>query len=438
MSLEVSSFYASGQGLPFAGRWATMPVRQARPLDVGEVDAQWRARLTRPITGNTRLAYVHIPFCATQCQFCGFYINREHDAAVARYADMLMEELALESASVLHQSTPLKAIFIGGGTPTVLTAGQLHRLISGLKQALPLTEDCEITVEGRILNFDDERIDACLEAGANRFSIGIQTFDTRLRRRLGRRADRDQAVAFIRGLAERDRAAVICDLMFGLPGQTLGIWREDLRIIADLPLDGVDLYALNLLPGTPLEKAASRGRTDIPSVAQARERYLQGATWLAEHDWRQLSNSHWARTSRERNLYNLNIKRGADYLAFGSGAGGNLAGQSFMVHRSLEKYYPMLAQGRKPLMMMTDVNEHYRWQMQLQGFIETGHGDLAELVADPSPLYPLLSQWRGRGLLSHEEGYFQLTDEGRFWASNLLHALRTLVGQLRQSRPGSL
>ena len=142
---------------------------------------------------------------------------------------------------------------------------------------MPLAPDCEITVEGRILNFDDERIDACLEAGTNRFSIGIQTFDTRVRQRMGRRASRKEAIQFLRKLGERDRAAVVCDLMFGLPEQTPESWREDLQIVRDLPLDGVDLYALNLLPSTPLGKAVENKRVSLPDVTQRRDFYLEGS-----------------------------------------------------------------------------------------------------------------------------------------------------------------
>lgn len=295
MSLDLSPFFAAEQGLPVQGRWATMPWRQQRPLPSEDINAAWQGLLNSTLTGNKRLLYLHFPFCATQCKFCGFYQNKQDDQAIAHYCEMLLRELDLEAGSQLHQSSPIHAIYLGGGTPSALTARQLHQIISALRQKLPLAADCEITVEGRIFNFDDERIDACLEAGANRFSIGIQTFDTRVRQRLGRRANREEALTFIRRLAERDRAAVICDLMFGLPDQTIESWREDLAIVRDLPLDGVDLYALNLLPNTLLAKAVENQRVTLPDVSFNRELYLTGEQFLADENWRQLSNSHWSR-----------------------------------------------------------------------------------------------------------------------------------------------
>lgn len=430
MSVELSSFYAAEQGLPFPKRWAVMPWRQQAPLAAEQIDPAWQALLAAPQPGNRRLLYLHIPFCATHCKFCGFYQNPLEPEAIDRYSDALLQELALEAASPLHQSSPIQAVYFGGGTPSALSAEQLHRLISAVREQLPLAADCEITVEGRIFNFDDERIDACLEAGANRFSIGIQTFDTRLRQRLGRRADRRQAMDFIQRLGDRQRAAVIGDLMFGLPGQTDASWREDLAIVRDLPLDGIDLYALNLLPGTTLGKAVANGRATPPDMAQCRDWYLAGAEFLARENWHQLSNSHWARQSRERNLYNLYIKQGADYLALGSGAGGNLAGQAFMIQRDLDSYQQALAAGRKPIAMMTRPSPHYRGLLALQGGIDTGYCDLRQIVPDVAPLLPLLNQWQQRGLLRLDDTRLWLTAEGRFWASNLLQALQTLIPPL--------
>lgn len=430
MSLELSSFFAAEDGLPFRGRWATMPWRQQKPLPAEEIDAAWRNLTATAITGNKRLLYVHIPFCATQCKFCGFYQNKLEEQAIAEYCDMLLQELALEAGSTLHQSAPIHAIYFGGGTPSALSARQLHRIISTLRQSLPLAADCEITVEGRIFNFDDERIDACLEAGANRFSIGIQTFDTRVRQRLGRRANRQEAIDFITRLGQRDRATIICDLMFGLPDQTVASWREDLAIVRDLPLDGVDLYALNLLPNTLLAKAVENQRVALPAVDHNRDLYLMGEKFLADENWRQLSNSHWARHSRERNLYNLLIKQGADYLALGSSAGGSVAGQSYMMARNLEGYAQALANGRKPIAMMTPASPDYRWRLALQGGIDSGFCDLLQVLDNPAPLLPLLEQWQQRGLLRLNGSRFHLTPDGRFWASNLLQALQTLIPQL--------
>ncbi|EMF7824632.1 TPA: heme anaerobic degradation radical SAM methyltransferase ChuW/HutW [Yersinia enterocolitica] len=430
MNIDLMPYHARQGPLPFPKRWATMPWRDSRPLPAESLEDNWQALLQKALPPNKRLLYLHIPFCATHCTFCGFYQNPLQTDSTARYTDYLLRELNMEASSPLLQGGPIHAIYFGGGTPSALSAQQLHSIISQLRKSLPLAPDCEITVEGRIFNFDDERIDACLEAGANRFSVGVQTFNTRIRQRMGRKASRDEAIHFLTNLASRDRAAVVCDLMFGLPHQTPETWQEDLAIVRQLPLDGVDLYALNLLPTTPLAKSVENNRIELPTLAQQCDFYCSGAESLAQAGWHQLSNSHWARTTRERNLYNLLIKQGADCLALGSGAGGSLQGHAYMQHRSLDNYYRLIDSGQKPLMMMTQASGEHPWRAKLQSGIEVGRLDLSELITDPYPLMPLIAQWHQSHLLKDDSFCLRLTDSGRFWASNIMQALQNIIPSL--------
>ncbi|MHA3668479.1 heme anaerobic degradation radical SAM methyltransferase ChuW/HutW [Yersinia enterocolitica] len=430
MNIDLMPYHARQGPLPFPKRWATMPWRDSRPLPAKSLEDNWQALLQKALPPNKRLLYLHIPFCATHCTFCGFYQNPLQTDSTARYTDYLLRELSMEASSPLLQGGPIHAIYFGGGTPSALSAQQLHSIISQLRKSLPLAPDCEITVEGRIFNFDDERIDACLEAGANRFSVGVQTFNTRIRQRMGRKASRDEAIHFLTNLASRDRAAVVCDLMFGLPHQTPETWQEDLAIVRQLPLDGVDLYALNLLPTTPLAKSVENNRIELPTLAQQCDFYCSGAESLAQAGWHQLSNSHWARTTRERNLYNLLIKQGADCLALGSGAGGSLQGHAYMQHRSLDNYYRLIDSGQKPLMMMTQASGEHPWRAKLQSGIEVGRLDLSELITDPYPLMPLIAQWHQSHLLKDDSFCLRLTDSGRFWASNIMQALQNIIPSL--------
>ncbi|WP_411705923.1 heme anaerobic degradation radical SAM methyltransferase ChuW/HutW [Edaphovirga cremea] len=430
MTPDLTPYFAEPGPLPFPKRWATMPWRDSRPLPAESMTDHWQHLLLTPLPRKKRLLYLHIPFCATHCTFCGFYQNPLQPDSTERYTRYLLQELSLEAETPLLKGGPIHAVYFGGGTPSALSADQLYRIIRQLRQSLPLAPDCEITVEGRIFNFDDERIDACLSAGVNRFSIGIQTFDTRIRQRMGRKADRDQAIHFLSDLADRDGAAVVCDLMFGLPLQTPETWREDLAIVKQLPLDGVDLYALNLLPTTPLAKSIANQRMQVLSPDQQCDFYRTGAETLELAGWHQLSNSHWARTTRERNLYNLLIKQGADCLALGSGGGGSLRGHSYMLHRDLDRYYQMLDDGKKPLMMMTQSNTEHNWRAKLQSGIEVGRLDLGELLDNPQPLMPLIAQWHEHHLLKDAGFCLRLTNHGRFWASNLMQALQQLIPPL--------
>lgn len=430
-TLDLTPYFALAGNQPFKDRHATMPWRGAIPIAKERLAQTWQAIISQAVPANKRLVYLHIPFCATHCTFCGFYQNRFDEDSCTQYTHALIREIEREADSLLHQSAPIHAVYFGGGTPSALSAHDLARIITTLRNRLPLAPDCEITIEGRVLNFDDNRIDACLDAGANRFSIGIQTFNSKLRKRMARTSDGPTAVNFMQGLVKRDRAAVVCDLLFGLPGQNSQLWREDLAIMRDIGLDGVDLYALNLIPSTPLGKAVENGRATVPSPAERRDLYLQGCDFMDDAGWRCISNSHWGRTTRERNLYNLLIKQGADYLAFGSGAGGSVNGYSWMAERNLALWHEAVAAGNKPLMMMMRNTEPgSRWHHRLQSGVETARVPLQELTPYAEQLTPLLSQWHQAGLTRDNSTCLRLTNEGRFWASNILQSLDELIKQL--------
>lgn len=440
MAETLASHFARTAGDPvrdaFAARRAVLPWRSRRPLPVEAVDATWSQLLDHHQPSGTRLAYVHVPFCANHCLFCGFYRNHHTSEAATAYTDLLVAEIEREADAPAVRARPIDAVYLGGGTPSALSATELARLLATIRRTLPLAADCEITIEGRIMHFDAEKVDACLEAGANRFSIGVQSFDTAVRRRQGRRAGKEEATAFIEALRDRDRAAIVIDLLYGLPGQTEAVWREDLRIAADIAPDGLDLYGLNLIPGSPLHRAAAAGKfPDAPTLADLGGLYRIGADFLAEQDWQQLSNSHWRRTPRERNLYNLRIKEGGDCLAYGSGSGGLLGRHSYIVAPDLQNYTEGVLAGRKPIDGMSVSDALQPLRNAITAGLEKGRLDLADVAAlapdrdVAATLLPLVRQWREAGLVepSDEDGVMNLTTAGRFWYGNLIFAFDAIL-----------
>ncbi|MCO5091353.1 heme anaerobic degradation radical SAM methyltransferase ChuW/HutW [Bosea sp. (in: a-proteobacteria)] len=417
----------------FEARRAVMPARGGGPVEPDEVQGRWRSLLAQASERGKRLAYIHVPFCANHCLFCGFYRNAYVGAQASGYVDLVIEEIGREAGAAAIAGVPVHAVYLGGGTPSALSADELSRLLKAVRASLPLAPDCEITVEGRIIHFDPEKIDACLEAGANRFSIGVQSFDTQVRRRQGRRSTREEAIRFLADLRARDRAALVIDLIYGLPGQDPEIWRQDLDTAAALEPDGIDLYGLNLIPGTPLATAISAGK--FPSIAELSDLgglYAEGAAFLRRRNWRQLSNNHWGRTTRERNLYNLLIKEGADCLAYGSGAGGSLGGHGYMLTGDLERHAMAVRAGEKPIAMMTGRDGNAALRHAVTAAFEVGHLELERLERiagrDLAPLLlPLLQQWQQAGLLVLDEGTADLTVAGRFWYGNLVSAFHDLL-----------
>lgn len=402
---------------PDAGRQALEALRQ-------------RADGVRP-----RLAYVHVPFCHARCAFCGFFRNRYEPAASAPYVDAVIAEMERESHDARLRARPIRAVYFGGGTPTALEPEDLARLVRATRELLPLAADCEITLEGRVAFLDDARLDAALDAGVNRISLGVQSFDTDIRRKQGRRAARDEVVRFLERLIARDRATVVIDLIYGLPGQDDASWREDLRTCAELGLDGVDLYTLAVFPGTPLLKAIEEGRAPPPaSFAERAQRYRIGVESFEAAGWAQISNSHFARTPRERNQYNRLVKGGSETFAYGSGAGGSLGSLSFANEGCLQRYRERNDRGEKPVESVREADPLQPARDRVLGELDIGALDLARL-ADASPdaarLAPLrdalVSQWQSAGLLQRVGDRARLSTAGRFWSNNLAVALFELL-----------
>ncbi|MBK5927692.1 putative heme utilization radical SAM enzyme HutW [Rhodobaculum claviforme] len=385
--------------------------------------ARWQAMAATPRTGSS-VAYVHVPFCANRCLFCGFYQNPWRAEAGAPYVDRLIEQLAGGAATAMQRGHPLRAVYLGGGTPTALAADDLARLIRALRRHLPLAPDCEITLEGRVFDFGAEKAAAALDAGATRISIGVQSFDDRLRRSLGRKTSGDEVRRALCDLVAMDRGAIVIDLMYGLPGQTPALWQADLDTATGLGLDGVDLYALKLIPGTPLLRALENGkRPPFPAGALGHFHAL-GAAHMARAGWEAISCTHWRRGTRERNTYNLQVKTGAACLAFGAGAGGTHAGHSWRTLPGIDAWAAALADGRPPVAGLMQASPLQPLIDAIRAGMELGRLDLPAVEAACSPLAgpgfaalvaPLTRQWTLAGLMEPDGPRLGLTLAGRFW-----------------------
>lgn len=441
---DLARYFANSDGNAIANAFATrrtvVPWRDRRPLPEADVRATWSRLMAGGSTPRRRLAYLHVPFCANHCLFCGFYRNAYTARDAAAYAGRLVTEIERDADAPGVQEHPIDAIYLGGGTPSALAAADLARIVQTLRRRLPLAPDCEITLEGRIIHFDDDKIDACIAAGVNRISVGVQTFDTDVRRRQGRRASKEEAIEFLTRIRDRNQVALVIDLLYGLPGQTPEVWSEDLRIADAVAPDGVDLYGLSVFRGTPLAKATESGKLRPITLTELGAMYEAGAIFLNARGWRQLSNSHWARTPRERNRYNLRIKQGAECLAWGSGAGGFIGGYSYSVNGDLQKYNEAMDAGRKPIdaISVSDALQPARAEV-IAGF-EVGRFDLHNepLAALPKAnearalFTQLLDQWQSNGLLVRNGSIAELTIAGRFWYSNLTAAFNDIITELHQ------
>ena len=194
------------------------------PIASDEQQGKYYESLLKKAARNRKHAvYIHIPFCQTRCLYCGFYQNASRQEVEDAYLEYLLGEIEAEAASPQLQGTEIDAVFIGGGTPISLSAANAARLLQVVQESFTLAKDCEVTLEGRIHDLVPEKIAAWLQHGVNRISLGVQSFSTTLRQRIGRIDSREEVLQRLRLLKQYD-VTVIVDLIYGLPGQDMEMW----------------------------------------------------------------------------------------------------------------------------------------------------------------------------------------------------------------------
>lgn len=380
----------------------------------------WQAWWQQESEAGERALYIHIPFCRKRCSFCNFFENGANPARMSRYMAALCASLQQASDTPFGQSKPCSAVYVGGGTPTDMAVEDLARLARAI-QGFPLTADAEITLEGRLNGFDDAKWQTALAGGFNRFSFGVQSFDTQVRQQAARFDDRETLLARLSDLTRDDAAVIVADLIFGLPGQDDAVWRQDIADVMASGVHGVDLYQLIAMAGTNLERAEASGKLGWAADGQQRAgMYAYGAQTLEQGGWQRLSCSHWRRGDAEQSRYNQMAKRGAEILPFGAGAGGSVHGHGLMYGRDLALWHEALAGGVRAPGMVMGKNPNALMDGLLCGALDSGWLTLARLPASlRAHLLPLFEAWQRHGLATLTQARLELTLAGRFWNVNL-------------------
>lgn len=263
--------------------------------------------------------YVHLPWCVRKCPYCDFNSHTAgDDAPRQRYLDVLL--LDLERTAGAASDRPVETVFLGGGTPSLFTPGEIGRLIDGINEHLDLAEDAEITMEanpGTVEYGDPAGYHA---AGVNRLSIGAQSFNDEHLERLGRIHTSDD----VRRAVEESRAAgfdnLNIDLMHGLPGQDTSAALNDLRSAIELGPAHISWYQLTLEPNTVFFARPPAGLPDDDTAYRIQD---EGQAVLAAEGFRQYEVSAYARDGLLCR-HNLNYWEFGDYLAIGAGAHGKI------------------------------------------------------------------------------------------------------------------
>ncbi len=336
------------------------PVVRTARAPARDVAAYLRPGLLELRTLPPLALYVHWPWCVRKCPYCDFN-SHEHAGGIeaipeAGYLAALRADL--EAALPLIWGRRIQSVFIGGGTPSLISAAGLQRLLSDVRALLPLAPDCEITLEANPGTFETAKFDAFRAAGVNRLSIGVQSFNDAQLARLGRIHDAAQAFAAIE-LAQRTFDNFNLDLMYALPGQTLEAAQRDVERALAFDPPHLSLYQLTLEPNTVFAKYPPQ-LPDEDTVAAIGE-WIEART--AEAGYERYEVSAYARAGR-RCRHNLNYWQFGDYLGIGAGAHSKLS----FPHRIVRQ-----VRFRQPASYLKNA----RQGQFVADEVEVGRGDLA-------------------------------------------------------------
>ncbi|GAA5154039.1 radical SAM family heme chaperone HemW [Microbacterium pseudoresistens] len=275
-------------------------------------------------------AYLHVPFCRVRCGYCDFNTYTATELRGARqdaYADTLLEEVAL-SRTVLAEADalrPLDTVFFGGGTPTLLPAGDLGRMLHGVVDAFGIRPGAEVTVEANPDTVTPAVVTELAASGVTRMSIGMQSAVPHVLAALDR-THRPENVRTAVAAAREAGLDVSLDLIYGAPGESLADWERSLGAALELDPDHISAYALIIEDGTKLARQIRRGEVPAPDDDLQADMYELADARLAAAGFSWYEVSNWARTPEQRSAHNRAYWRGADWWGFGPGAHSHIAG----------------------------------------------------------------------------------------------------------------
>jgi len=292
-----------------------------------------------PVAENAQLArprdafgvYLHIPFCEKKCPYCDFNTYAGMTASHQTTVDALCSEM--RRWQHLLGNRPVSTIFVGGGTPTALTAAQLQQLFATLYATFTILPDCEITCEANPGTVDRDKFRLLRSLGVNRLSLGVQSFQPDELAFLGRIHSVEDVHSAFAAARDAGFENINLDFIFGLPHQSVAGWRETLAQAIALQPEHLSAYSLIVEENTPLHHWVETGRVDAPDEDLAAELYETAMETLATAGYRQYEVSNWAKQDAESagsllpslaSRHNLLYWRNAEYLGIGPGAHSHL------------------------------------------------------------------------------------------------------------------
>ncbi|MGH9349284.1 MAG: radical SAM family heme chaperone HemW [Vicinamibacterales bacterium] len=364
--------------------------------------------------------YIHVPFCTAICNYCNFNRGLFDAALKARYVQALLREIRRAG-----DGSPADTIFFGGGTPSLLEPAEVGALVAACRDAFALAPDAEITLEANPESVSAARLAAYREAGVNRLSVGVQSFDDGELRRLSRLHTASRAELAV---AEARRAGfdnVSLDLMMWLPQQSVAAWLSNVEALITVGPDHASLYLLELYANAPLRDEMARAQWSLAPDDDAAEMYLQGMARLDAAGYTQYEISNVARTGRE-SRHNLKYWQDGAWLGFGCGAHSTRDGVRWKNVSSTEEYVAAVTAGTRLIKEERHLSREERLDEALFTGLRLAAGiDLCDIRrrhgVDVWARYRAdLEPFADEGLLVYDGAFMRLTRRGMLLAHEIM------------------
>lgn len=370
-------------------------------------------------------AYLHIPFCEHICYYCDFNKVFLRGQPVDDYLGAMEQEITMTLGR--FQSDQIETIFVGGGTPTALNENQLDRLCGIIKDNLPISEQVEFTFEANPGDLSIEKLRILKDAGVNRISLGVQTFNDHLLKQIGRVHRANDVYRSISNIKKIGFENISIDLIFSLPGQTISDFKHTLQQAFSLEIPHYSGYSLIIEPKTVFYNLMAKGKLVTPGEDLEAEMYELLMEEMELHGFHQYEISNFSRPGFE-SRHNLTYWNNEEYFGFGAGAHSYVQGFRRANAGPLKKYMDMLMDGKLPVLEEHKVSKAEQMEEEMfLGLRKTDGVSVAiftrKFGVDPTRLFhDEMVNLIQRGWLKVNKENIYLTKQGRLLGNEVFQS----------------
>ena len=348
--------------------------------------------------------YVHVPFCASRCDYCAFATWTDRHHLTGPYLDAVASEIDRAVGAGLG---PVTSVFVGGGTPSLVPADALVAVL----ERIPVQDGAEVTVEANPDAVSAESLRTYRDGGVTRMSFGVQSMQDHVLAGLGRTHDRANVARAVGWTRDAGFETFNLDLIMGAAGESIADWEATLKAVVDLGPTHISAYSLTVEPGTPLAEDVARHPDDDDQATK----YLRTADRLEAAGYRWYEVSNWARPGHECR-HNLLYWEAGDYLGFGCAAHSHVQGRRWWNLRTPDRYIDAVSSGAATEAAGETLDDETRRIEALQLALRTRRGVPAGALDRSDPVLD--------GLVEPDGDRLVLTPEGRLLANEVAIRLR--------------